>query len=279
MFNTVTDRCQSNAAGCRIGELVVLRQGGIVGVHSHLEVTPSAADGVTALAVTGVLDTTTYMKLRDLVIKAAVDEPTAVVVDVSALRVPADSAWMVFINAHWQVNMWHEVPMALVCSHRQGREAIRRNGLTRYLQVYSSLPEAVGGVPRSSPLRRRAHVELPIMPDVVARARCLVTNWLTRWSKTEFIDAATTVATVFIEDVINQSTSRSATLRVETNGTCVTVALDDANPKPAKLRDTCPDLPGASGVEILRILSREWGNTPSNSGKTVWAVIGPADRH
>ncbi|CNJ97610.1 stas domain-containing protein [Mycobacterium tuberculosis] len=33
-----------------------------------------------------------------------------------------------------------------------------------------------------------------------------------------------------------------------------------------------------SGLAIVDALSREWGSTPTSSGKTVWAVIGPENQ-
>ena len=33
-----------------------------------------------------------------------------------------------------------------------------------------------------------------------------------------------------------------------------------------------------SGLAIVDALSRAWGSTPTSSGKTVWAVIGPENQ-
>ena len=33
-----------------------------------------------------------------------------------------------------------------------------------------------------------------------------------------------------------------------------------------------------SGLAIVSALSRAWGSTPTSSGKTVWAVIGPENQ-
>lgn len=236
-------------------------------------------DGVAVLTVTGLLDCTTYMKVRSAVVKAAADEPVALIVDVTDLAVPVGSAWAVFTSAHWQINAWREVPMVLVCEHQAGHDEIRRNGLNRYLRLYSSLTEALVSVPRSAgPIRRRARAELQSGPASVNHAQHLVTEWLTQWSLFEFVAAATTVVTVFMEDVIGNTCGATVQLRLETNGTNLTVAVDDANPAPADLCDNAEALPGVSGLELVRVLSRAWGNTPTDSGKTVWAVIGPADR-
>src|SRR5689334_5980371 len=104
-----------------------------------LNVSATQVDGVCVLTVDGVLDSLTYRPLRDAVIKAALDAPRAVVVDVSALDVPVRSTWSVFTSARWHVGQWPDVPIALICAHRSGRDAIKRNGISHYVPVYDTV--------------------------------------------------------------------------------------------------------------------------------------------
>lgn len=48
-------------------------------------------DDVLVLKVAGVLDETTHRSLRDAIIDAALDEPSAVLIDVNELFVPSES--------------------------------------------------------------------------------------------------------------------------------------------------------------------------------------------
>jgi hypothetical protein len=75
--------------------------------HSEVSITiaTTSRDHV-LLTIAGILDRLTYHRVRDNVIKAALDEPTAVIVDVNALQVPALSAWAVFTSARWHVSVW-----------------------------------------------------------------------------------------------------------------------------------------------------------------------------
>ncbi|BCI84847.1 hypothetical protein NIIDMKKI_00530 [Mycobacterium kansasii] len=61
------------------------------------------------------LDSLTYRELRDAVIKAALEEPRAVIVDANRLSVPSASAWSVFTSARWHVSSWPDVPILLAC--------------------------------------------------------------------------------------------------------------------------------------------------------------------
>jgi hypothetical protein len=227
----------------------------------------------------GVLDSSTYRSLRDSIIKAALDEPEAVIIDVSDLRVPAESAWVVFTSARWHVGIWPEVPIILVCEHLAGRSAISRNGVTRYVPVYPSLQKAVDAADcaASSPLRRRARATLPADVSSLGRARELATDWLTAWLQTDLIPVTKVVVTTLIENVL-QHTESSPGFRLEFDGTAVTVAVDDASHVPASLRESPVPNQLPSGLRLLSALCRAWGNSPTPSGKTVWAVIGPENR-
>jgi anti-anti-sigma regulatory factor len=83
---------------------------------------------VPILTVAGVLNSSTYRTVRDAVIKAAIDEPRAVLVDINRLHAPTSSAWTVFTSARWHVSIWPDVPILLVCAQPQAQRAISASG-------------------------------------------------------------------------------------------------------------------------------------------------------
>jgi hypothetical protein len=242
-----------------------------------------AVEAVNATAVVltarGTLDSVTYRSLRDQIIKAALDEPKAVIVDVTHLAVPTESAWAVITSARWHVAKWPEVPIFLVCEHTAGRSAIARNGVARYVPVYSSIRAAVDAASHTEPptMRRRARAELPARLASLSRARELVTEWLTGWSQTDLIPVTKVVVTALVENVL-QHTDCTPNVRLEYDGSAVTVAVEDASHLPAGPREDPKPYTVPSGLHIVGALCRAWGNAPTSSGKTVWAVIGPENR-
>jgi hypothetical protein len=234
---------------------------------------------VVVLTARGTLDSGTYRQLRDRIIKAALEEPQAVIVDVTELDVPAESAWIVFTSARWHVGTWPEVPIVLVCEDPTGRSAITRNGVARYVPVYPSIRAAIDAMSctESPPARRRARALLPGQLTSLSRARELVTEWLTAWSQTELIPVTKVVVTSFVENVL-QHTDSSPAVRLEFDGSAVTVAVEDASHLPAGPREAARPFKVPSGLHIVSALCRAWGNAPTSSGKTVWAVIGPENR-
>src|SRR4051794_37998722 len=155
------------------------------------------------MRVSGVLGSATYRLLRDALIKAALDEPRALIVDVDDLSVPSDSAWSVFTSARWHVSIWPDVPILLVCGHPERRRRIARSGVARYVPVHQSCGSAVEAVAdRSMHGRRRARTQLSASATSIGLARASVADSLTAWAEAEMIPVASTVATIFVENVL-----------------------------------------------------------------------------
>lgn len=245
--------------------------------QSPLAVSTRAWGDNQVLSVDGVLDGSTYRDLRDAVIKAALDEPRAVIVDVTDLQVSAESAWCVFTSARWHISVWPDVPLLLVCRNAAGRDAIRRNGIARYVPLYATLDSAQVAARSGdlTPQRRRARAQLPAVHSSLRRARQLVAEWLTNWSQTDVLPVAAIVVDVLVENVLEHTLS-APRLIVESRGDAVTIAVADDNRTPA-VRHEDPHRGGdtVSGLAVVAALARAWGSTPTSTGKTVWAVVGP----
>jgi anti-anti-sigma factor len=244
--------------------------------HSTLTVSADTVGSAVLLTPTGALDATTYLLLRDTIIKAALDEPQAVIIDIAELIIGTESALAVFTSAQWHVGRWPEVPIALVCRHQAVRSAITRNGVARYVPVYPTVEEALAQAGHT-PFRRRARAHLPATMASLRRGRDLVAEWLTAWSQTDLIPVAKIIVTAFIENVL-EHTDSAADIRLETNGTTVNIAVEDASHAPPSVHESRNAGDPPSGLKIVAALCRAWGSSPTPSGKTVWAIVGPENR-
>ena len=230
------------------------------------------------LTVDGVLDSRTYLQLRNRIIEKALDEPRAVLVDVNALRVPASCLWKVFTSARWHVSIWPDVPIILICAHSGRQRIIARSGVTRYVPVHASVEAALASLTVGRPTRWRTSTELPSSLASLGKARELVAEWLAAWSHVELVPVATVVVNVFVENVL-QHTACTPVLVLESDGEAITISVQDDSSIPAA-RHEDPHLGGdrVSGLAIVASVCRAWGSTPMPSGKTVWAVLGPENQ-
>lgn len=234
-----------------------------------------ARQDVPVLTIEGVLDSSTYRTIRDAIIKAAIEEPRAVIVEINGLRATSPSAWTVFTSARWHVSIWPDVPILLVCGQPVVRRTIGRVGVTRYVPIYSTRELALGAVrDRPLQLRRRARISLARNISSLDIARSVIADWLTKWDIGEAIPLAATLATVFVENVLDHTDS-APVLIVESYQGTVTVAVEDTSSAlPARHENPGRGAEIVSGLAIVAALSRVWGATPTTSGKTVWASVG-----
>jgi hypothetical protein len=243
--------------------------------RSELRVDLTTWPGHTTLVMQGVLDGSTYLSVRDAVVKAALDAPPLIVVDVTALQAPSPSAWAVFTSARWLVGNWPDVPIVLVCAHAVGRRALARNGIARYLPVYGSVAAAARAMAECVTVpRRRVRHTWPASPSAVAATRTFVSYWLQAWSLEPLTATAKVVTTVLVDNVL-QHTESDPDVRLETDGVTLTVAVTDGNRSPACVLEEDEMCGVLSELQIVRALTRVWGNTPTQEGKVVWAVMGP----
>lgn len=230
------------------------------------------------LTVDGMLEPGNSAVLRDRIARAMLDGPSAVIVNVNALRVPAESAWSAFLGARWQLEIQPDVPIALVCAHRATRDAITRSGVERFMPVCPTEKRAMKELGRLTRRAfRRAEARLTANMTSLRESRRLVREWLTAWSQPGLIPAALVVVNVFVENVL-EHTGSVPTIRIESDGTTATVMVSDDSSRPAVRLPAPATGLDMSGLAIVAALSRAWGSAPTSSGKTVWAVIGPENQ-
>jgi hypothetical protein len=249
----------------------------VAGRRSELGITATSVEDARMLTLDGLLDGTMYVPLRDTIVKAALDEPPAVIIDVTGLTVRDDPAWAVFTSARWQVADWPDIPIGMVCAHERGQNALRRNGITRYVPVYTTLQSALTELAADElrRYRRRARASLPPVKGSVRRSRELTAQWLAAWTRTDFIHAASIVATELVELALADA-DNALSLRVESDGSTVAVAVQHVNMARTMLRESVAD--AVSGLDLVAANCRVWGNYTSAAGNTVWAVVGPENR-
>ena len=235
------------------------------------------ATGVTVLRLAGVLDVRSYPQVRDSVMKAALDAGSALIVDVDELEPRDDHVWTVFTSARWENQQWPDIPIALVSADPVVRRRLRDYlSVARYLPVYSSVATAVDAIGDGDCRHRYlAFEQFGPHAHSVHAALMFVRDHLVAWSMRDKIAVASTVTTVFAENALCY-TRGGFDIRLEGTTDEVVIAVSDASPTLAVRRER--PLGGClAGLDIVSALCHRWGNTPTSTGKTVWARIGADD--
>jgi anti-anti-sigma regulatory factor len=226
------------------------------------------------IRLSGVLDARTYQQVRDSVVTVAIDQSTAVIVDINDLEVRDEQSWAVFTSASWHVQQWPEVPIALVSGDPGVRKRLTDRSVTRHVPVYDTL-DAAGNAIRGGKYgyRHRAHEKFGAHSSSVNSALLFVREYLVAWSMCDKIPVASTVVTVFAENALSYAAD-GFDVRLEGTSTEVVIAVSDSSTASAMRRER-PRGSRPAGLDIVSALCCRWGNTPTSAGKTVWARIGP----
>ncbi|MEV4313875.1 hypothetical protein [Actinocrispum sp. NPDC049592] len=238
-----------------------------------VEVPSTMQGGCCVARPEGVLDSRTYRELRDALIKLAVEQPDALVVDLHDLRISSQSALTVFSSVWMRVSEWPGVPILLVTEDEHVRSQLRGT-ISRYVPDYPTVAAALAksGLP---PARRRAVLELAADPDSSHMARLFVWETCERWELYDLTTDALAVVNELVDNVNAHTHSGGCQVRLELRRRMLTIAVCDESPAPAVLRERIGFEPWGNGLRIVAGLSRHWGCTPHlNDGKVVWAVLG-----
>jgi anti-anti-sigma regulatory factor len=238
-----------------------------------LDVDQRVLRGAVVVEPHGVLDMGSYRKLRNILVKIAIDEPVAVIVDLGGLVVPDRSAYALFVSVADQLARWPGVPLLLAAGSAAQREKLREYHLSRYISVAESVSAAAAAVGTPSP-RRIARRKLPNALVSSALARDFVRDACTEWCvRRQEADQAVAIVAELVENTLLHTYCAPA-LRVELRPGELTVAVYDDDPAPARLLERDMADLRQHGLALVAVYARAWGCSPTpTGGKVVWATL------
>lgn len=236
-----------------------------------LRIEHTECDGALVLRPRGVLDMASYASLRVSLVKAATDEPRALVVDLDGLVVPDPAAYALFSSVSTQLAEWPGLPLLLAAGEERQRTAVAAYRLSRFVPVHPSVPAALAAIDDPPP-RRLTRCNLPNSLSGAPLARKFVREVCRRWAVTE-ADEVIMIANELVENTLIH-TYCAPSLRLELRRGLLTVAVYDDDPALAELREPETSRWGQGGLALVAGLSTTWGCSPTlMGGKVVWAVL------
>jgi hypothetical protein len=228
--------------------------------------------GAAVVEPRGVLDAGTYRELRDILVKAAVDEPRAVIVDLDGLEAPDQSSYALFSSVSEQVARWPGVPLLLVAGTARQRDRLAGYRMARYVAVHPSVAAAVAAI-GAPPPRRLARRRLPNAMTSASLAREFVRAVCEQWSVGPGTEDAVAIVNELVENTLLH-TYCVPSVRLELRRGMLSVAVYDDDPAPARLREPDPRDRHGHGLTIVAAVAVVWGCSPTPAGgKVTWAVL------
>jgi anti-sigma regulatory factor (Ser/Thr protein kinase)/anti-anti-sigma regulatory factor len=223
--------------------------------------------GYLVVHVRGLLSLRTATELRDVLLKAAAEQPRGIVCDLTEAAATREGLSVLHVVAD-QVADWPSTPIALVASAPPLLDQLKRLGLRLRLPVVSDLSQAPAAL-RHSPRLLLATTQLPPTVDAPAASRAFVGAALTRWRAPDIVEGAQWVVSELVTNAVVHAHT-DVTVRVSLAGHRVGLSVSDRGSAGTVRRGVA----GAWGLHVVEQLARGWGVLPRLGGGTVvWAVL------
>jgi hypothetical protein len=216
--------------------------------------------------LTGMLDAENAATVRSALLDVLAQQPEAVVIDVSDLRLADPTAAAVLRDVARETADWPAAHLAL-CA-RDGASRWHSTGLP----VWTSRADAFAelGEPDA---RLQLSLELEPVVGAARRSRELVTEVCARWERPGLAGLGCIVVTEMVNNVVVHAHT-PMTVLLALHGDAMTVAVRDHSATMPRLTGpVAPTAFGGRGLLIIDSAAERWGSLPLDTGKVVWAIL------
>ncbi|GAA4436219.1 ATP-binding protein [Phytohabitans houttuyneae] len=227
--------------------------------------------------VVGVLDVKGAAAVRSSLIKCLAEQPEAVLVDLSEMRLAEPSALSVFPAVVRQTERWPAVPLVLCAPQSEAAELLRQRSIDGSMPVLPSLADGVRSLVRRAAVPMASEDLLPVI-GAGRRAREIVTEVCFQWEVPGLLGPACTVVTELVNNVVAHAHTMM-TLRLSLRDQYLQIAVRDGSSEEPRLqREVSLTSLSGRGLALVDTVSLSWGCLPTEGGKVVWAVLEAAPR-
>jgi anti-anti-sigma regulatory factor/anti-sigma regulatory factor (Ser/Thr protein kinase) len=228
---------------------------------------------VSLVRVTGSLDLPGATTVRGFLLNCLVDQPVALVVDLSGLSVVDDLALDMLSAMSRRAAEWPGAELLLCVPDAKVVDVLDRIGVTRWLRVFRDRREALAVAARR-PRASRVGQHLAAGMEAPRRARELLARAGTAWRlPPQVVQVAQVIATELVSNAVLHAGTPvdfSVVLREHVVG----VAVRDGDPSPPRRRTIFSDSADhGRGLQLVDGLAAAWGYLVTNGGKVVWATL------
>lgn len=232
-----------------------------------------SSDGANLTAVlSGELGLADGTPVRESLLKCLAEQPDALLVDLSGLRVVQPLALALFSVVLRQAASWPGTPI-LLCAPTAETRALLSSRAEPQLPIFASRDAALAHLHDTRP--RMPYVSEDLLPvgGSSRHARDIATAACAQWDLPGLIAPASLIVTELVANVVDHAHTMM-TLRLSLRPHHLNLAVRDGSHDPPVA--TPPDHPEAKqgrGLLLVNELAYRWGHLPSHHGKVVWASL------
>jgi len=196
-----------------------------------------------------------------------------VMVDLAHLRVGWTPALQVFPTALASAGGWPSARLVLFGADEQMSTALHGTRVPTTVPLAQGTREARAQLNRR-PSRVTRSYELANDPSSPRRARALVRGVCSDWDLAAVAERAMLVASELVTNAV-QHADTGCRLRIAVDDRGLHLAVRDFQPGQVPVLRPLDDGAAGSGdlLHVVAAMSRRWGVTPHDDGKSVWAVL------
>jgi CBS domain-containing protein len=242
-----------------------------------MDITVEQDDERPVVDAVGLLDLLAAGPLRISLLKAAAEQPEAVVCDLTRARAE-QLALSVFLSVADEIEAWPSCPVVLVVPDEALRSALERMGIDRRMVIVRLRADA-GPALRRRPPAARATLRLPPVLGAPAQARTFLGSCLRTWNVSggPVVDddgAALVLGELVTNAVLHAGTPVDVLVGLREN--VLRVAVADRSDVEISRRAATDDEENGRGLALVDALAQRWGVFPRRfGGKVVWALLAP----
>ncbi len=117
-------------------------------------------------------------------------------------------------------------------------------------------------------------IEVPVDLSAVDGVRTQVVDLAAGWGFSDLEDLEVVTSELVTNAIVHAGSSSVVEVRL-VGGDCVEVSVSDTDPEPPVKRIPYEQHTRGLGLHIVDALCEEWGVRQADSGKVVWARVGP----
>jgi anti-sigma regulatory factor (Ser/Thr protein kinase)/anti-anti-sigma regulatory factor len=230
-------------------------------------------DGANLIAtLSGELRLGDSAQLRDSLLKCLAEQPDALLVELSGMRVEQPLALAVLTAVLRQATRWPGTPILLCSPTPATRELLSARAFHR-LPVFDSRDAAFAHLHDERLTMPSISEELLPVSGSSRHARDVTTDACLRWDLPDLIAPASLIVTELVANVVDHARTMMM-LRLSLRPRHLSIAVRDGSADPpAAGAPVHPEAKRGRGLLLVSELADSWGHLPSRNGKVVWAAL------